>query len=79
MSSCDSPCIHEKSNPIFDILIKTLLEKQCEISPPEKWPKDYGPTAIEKGLKSPIKKLSKILNFIFIFIKQVWRYMTLSL
>lgn len=45
MSSCD----HIKPNPIFDILIQTLLEKQCEISPPEMWPKDYGPTAMEKG------------------------------
>lgn len=68
MSSCDSPCSHEKSNPIFDILIKTLLEKQCEISPPEKWPKDYGPTAIEKGLKSQIKKNYQTFLILFLFL-----------
>lgn len=50
---------NEKSNSIFDILIKTLLEKQCEISPPEMWPKDYGPTAMKKGSYNKIIKNSR--------------------
>ncbi|KAJ6636426.1 Glucose dehydrogenase [FAD, quinone], partial [Pseudolycoriella hygida] len=39
------------ANQLFGLLIQTILAAQCNISPPEMWPKDYGPTAIEKGLE----------------------------
>lgn len=48
-----SPCLahsHGTSNQLFGILLQTILATQCAISPPEKWPKDYGPTALEKGI-----------------------------
>lgn len=38
------------ANELFGALIQTILTVQCAISPPELWPKDYGPTAIEYGL-----------------------------
>lgn len=37
------------ANQLFGLLLQTLVQAQCSISPPEMWPKDYGPTAIEKG------------------------------
>lgn len=39
------------SNGLFSLLLHTIMVAQCGISPPDKWPKDYGPTAIENGLK----------------------------
>lgn len=38
-------------NQLFVSLVQTLLAAQCSISPPEMWPRDYGPTAIERGLE----------------------------
>lgn len=38
------------ANNLFGLLLQTLIAAQCAISPAEKWPKDYGPTALEKGL-----------------------------
>lgn len=37
------------ANQLFGLLLQTLVQAQCSISPPDMWPKDYGPTAIEKG------------------------------
>lgn len=37
------------ANQLFGLLIQTLLAAQCSISPPDMWPKDFGPTAIENG------------------------------
>lgn len=37
-------------NQLFYSLIQTILTAQCSISPPEMWPKDYGPYAIKNGL-----------------------------
>lgn len=37
------------ANELFGALIQTILAAQCAISPPDKWPKDYGPTAISDG------------------------------
>lgn len=37
------------ANQLFTLLLQTILQAQCSISPPDKWPADYGPTAIEKG------------------------------
>lgn len=48
LSQCASHSVGP-ANQLFGILIQTLLAAQCNISPPEMWPKDYGPTAIEKG------------------------------
>lgn len=39
------------SNSAFTLLIQTLIAAQCAISPPDKWPKDYGPHALENGLE----------------------------
>uniref|UniRef100_U5EYT3 Putative glucose dehydrogenase n=1 Tax=Corethrella appendiculata TaxID=1370023 RepID=U5EYT3_9DIPT len=39
------------ANQLFGLLIQTLLAAQCGISSPDYWPKDYGPTALEKGLE----------------------------
>lgn len=52
MDALTSQCATQSvgpANQLFGILIQTLLAAQCSISPPEMWPKDYGPTAIEKG------------------------------
>lgn len=37
------------ANGLFGILVSTLMAAHCALSPPDRWPKDYGPTAIEKG------------------------------
>lgn len=37
------------ANQLFTLLLHTLLAAQCSISPPDKWPADYGPNAIENG------------------------------
>lgn len=37
------------ANGMFGLLFQTLLAAHCAISPPEKWPKDYGPTALKDG------------------------------
>lgn len=37
------------TNNLFGLLLQTLMAAQCAISPADKWPKDYGPTALEKG------------------------------
>lgn len=52
MEALTSSCLaqsHGASNQIFTLLIQTLLATQCAISPSEKWPKDYGPTAMAEG------------------------------
>lgn len=37
------------ANQLFTFLLQTLLAAQCSLSPPDKWPADYGPKAIENG------------------------------
>lgn len=37
------------TNNLFGLLLQTLLAAQCGLSPPEMWPKDFGPTALEQG------------------------------
>lgn len=52
MDAITSPCQAHSvgaSNQLFGLLIQTILASQCAISPPDMWPKDYGPEAIEKG------------------------------
>lgn len=39
------------ANQLFALLIQTIISAQCSISPPELWPKDYGPQALESGIK----------------------------
>jgi len=54
MDALTSQCVSQSvgpANQLFGLLIQTILAAQCSISPPEMWPKDYGPTAIEKGLE----------------------------
>lgn len=38
------------ANDLFAALIQALLAAQCAISPADKWPTDYGPQALEKGI-----------------------------
>ncbi|XP_031628483.1 glucose dehydrogenase [FAD, quinone]-like [Contarinia nasturtii] len=38
------------ANQLFASLVQTILAAHCSISPPEMWPPDYGPKAIENGL-----------------------------
>lgn len=40
------------ANQLFGLLIQTILAAQCAISPKDMWPKDYGPTALEQGIKN---------------------------
>lgn len=49
-----SPCTAQSFGPVnqlFALLLQTLVKNQCAISPPEMWPEDYGPKALEKGLE----------------------------
>jgi hypothetical protein len=39
------------ANGLFGILVQTLMAAQCALSSSDRWPKDYGPTALEKGMK----------------------------
>uniref|UniRef100_A0A182JK90 Glucose-methanol-choline oxidoreductase N-terminal domain-containing protein n=2 Tax=Anopheles atroparvus TaxID=41427 RepID=A0A182JK90_ANOAO len=39
------------ANQLFALLVQTILAAQCTISPPDMWPKDYGPTALAQGLE----------------------------
>ncbi|XP_055698392.1 glucose dehydrogenase [FAD, quinone]-like [Phlebotomus papatasi] len=48
------PCASQSAGPVHQllgVLINTLISAQCAISPPEAWPKDYGPTVLEKGFE----------------------------
>lgn len=36
-------------NYMFGLLMQSLAQAQCSISPPDKWPKDYGPMSTDKG------------------------------
>ena len=49
-SACASQSVGP-ANQLLALLIQTILSSQCEISPPDMWPKDYGPTALEKGMQ----------------------------
>lgn len=37
------------ANELFGALVQTILAVQCAISPPDLWPKDFGPEALENG------------------------------
>lgn len=37
------------ANGLFGLLVQTLVAAQCALSNTERWPKDYGPTALENG------------------------------
>ncbi|XP_059619918.1 glucose dehydrogenase [FAD, quinone]-like isoform X1 [Phlebotomus argentipes] len=54
METYTLPCAAQSvgpANQLIGLLINTLLASQCALSPPEMWPKDYGPTALEKGFE----------------------------
>lgn len=42
------------ANELFGALVQTILAVQCAISPPELWPKDFGPDAMQHGETSEI-------------------------
>lgn len=37
------------ANNLFGILVQTLMAAHCALTPPDRYPEDYGPTALEKG------------------------------
>lgn len=37
------------ANGLFGLLIQTIIAAQCGLAPDDRWPKDYGPTAVENG------------------------------
>lgn len=37
------------TNQIFSLLLQTILQTQCSISPPDLWPKDFKPYALENS------------------------------
>lgn len=52
MDALNSQCAAQSigpANQLFGALIQTILAAQCAISPPDMWPKDYGPTALQQG------------------------------
>uniref|UniRef100_A0A1L8E0M0 Putative glucose dehydrogenase fad quinone n=1 Tax=Nyssomyia neivai TaxID=330878 RepID=A0A1L8E0M0_9DIPT len=54
MDTFTLPCASQSvgpANQLIGLLINTLLASQCALSPPEMWPKDFGPTALEKGFE----------------------------
>ncbi|XP_055678447.1 glucose dehydrogenase [FAD, quinone]-like [Lutzomyia longipalpis] len=54
MEGLTIPCAAQSAGPLnqlLGLLINTLVSAQCSISPPEMWPKDYGPTVLEKGFE----------------------------
>lgn len=54
MQSLLGECVNHSigtTNSVFGLLIQTLISLQCSLSPPDKWPKDHGPHAIEHGLE----------------------------
>lgn len=63
------------ANQLFGLLIQTILAAQCAISPKEMWPKDYGPTALEKGIPfiylSRVVYKSKKTNFMTLMVVEV--------
>lgn len=40
------------ANQLLSLLIQTIFAAHCKVSPPEAWPADYGPLAIEKGTEN---------------------------
>lgn len=52
MESCINQCPNQSvgtANELFHLLMQTIVQAQCSISPPTDWYNDYGPTIIEKG------------------------------
>lgn len=37
------------ANQLLGVLLQTILAAQCNISFPEKWPEDFGPSAMKNG------------------------------
>ncbi|XP_055845322.1 glucose dehydrogenase [FAD, quinone]-like [Episyrphus balteatus] len=53
MSEITGHCAHQSlgiGNTLVSTLLHTLLAAQCAVSPPDLWPKDFGPTYIQNGL-----------------------------
>lgn len=43
------------ANNLFGILLNTLVAAHCALSPADRWPKDYGPTALQYEGKGSLK------------------------
>lgn len=45
-------CAAESIGPVnlfYGLFLQSIYASQCAISPLDMWPKNYGPTALEKG------------------------------
>lgn len=68
------------ANQLLGVFIQTIFAANCNISAPDQWPKDYGPTAVKKGicllvpLTENFKKYRKGTVFIFFCIPEVLNY-----
>uniref|UniRef100_A0A1L8DZX6 Putative glucose dehydrogenase fad quinone n=1 Tax=Nyssomyia neivai TaxID=330878 RepID=A0A1L8DZX6_9DIPT len=54
MDALTLPCAAQSAGPLnqlLGLLINSLISAQCAISPPEIWPKDFGPQVLEKGFE----------------------------
>ncbi|GAB0089495.1 hypothetical protein DMENIID0001_040490 [Sergentomyia squamirostris] len=54
MDSFTSPCANcsvGTTNQLIGLLFQAILTAQCNISPPELWPKDYGPRVLKRGFE----------------------------
>ncbi|GAB0089546.1 hypothetical protein DMENIID0001_041110 [Sergentomyia squamirostris] len=52
MDSFTSPCANcsvGTTNQLIGLLFQAVLSAQCNISPPELWPQDYGPRVLKRG------------------------------
>lgn len=65
------------ANQLFGLLLQTLVQAQCSISPPEMWPKDYGQIALEKG--KTLKQLKIIIYQKISLGRFSYRYLTCGL
>lgn len=43
-------------NQLYQSIMQTMETSQCNISPPEYWPRDYGETALNEGIFYSISK-----------------------
>lgn len=64
-------------NGIFGILLQTVLASQCGLFPNDRWPRDYGPTALKNGKFKKNKSFNKAE--IFFKFSKGWVIMILSL
>lgn len=61
------------ANGLFGLLVQTLMAAHCALAPSDRWPSDYGPTALEKGKKWHMRQLNIIPISIFVSTNRIRR------